>query len=319
MAVMGVNAFVGLDPDQVGAMGGDTIRAADSLLTTSGKIDQILGTVSNVAPAPQVTGTLRGVARDLNTAGTQARNQADSYREELNLIELVFPPALFVDPDKSLFSVSNFINPTSDEFGQIPIGLSGFLFSHYGLGLTRPLWLPAPGAPLPTIKVPALFGPDGEVLLTKEIPLLERQFSLQTLRGFRMDPVSVPGWADVASKGLFVVGATLSIFGAADSQWQQDAKEYPHMSIPQRIGSAALTGVMVGGGTAVGGWAGAEVGAEIGAAVCIETGPIALACGAAGALIGGFIGSKLGADVGSGLESAGKAAWHGITKVFSWL
>ena len=46
---MGVNAFVGLDPDQVGAMGGDTIRAADSLLTTSGKIDQILGTVSNVA------------------------------------------------------------------------------------------------------------------------------------------------------------------------------------------------------------------------------------------------------------------------------
>src|SRR5260370_42686093 len=100
MAVMGVNAFVGLDPDQVGAMGGDTIRAADSLLTTSGKIDQILGTVSNVAPAPQASGTLRGVDRDLNTGGTRARNQADSEREELDLIQRVVMPAQFVDRDK---------------------------------------------------------------------------------------------------------------------------------------------------------------------------------------------------------------------------
>jgi hypothetical protein len=319
MAAMGVNAFVGLDPDKVGAMGGDTIRAADSLLATAGTIDQVLSTVSDVAPPPQVTGALRGVARDLNSAGTQARAKADSYREELSLIEAVFPPALFADPDKPFFSFSNFLNPLSDEFGQIPIGLSGFLFSHYGLGLSRPLWLPDPNAPLPTVKVPALFGPDGEVLLTREIPLLERQFSLQTLRGFRMDPVNVPGWAGAASKGLFVAGAAISIFGAADTQWQQDGKEYPHMSTPARVGSAALTGVMVGGGAAVGGWAGAEVGAEVGAAVCIETGPIALACGAAGALIGGFIGSKLGEDAGSALETAGKDAWHGITKAFSWL
>ncbi len=319
MAVMGVNAFVGLDPDQVGAMGGDTIRAADSLLTAAGRIDQILSSVSDVAPAPQVTGTLRGIARDLNTAGTQARTKADSYREDLSLIEAVFPPALFADPDKQLFSLSNFVNPTSDEFGQIPIGLSGFIFAHYGSGLTRPLWLPDTGAPLPTISVPSLFGPDGEVLLTKEIPLLERQFSLQTRSGFRLDPVNVPKWAGTASKGLFWVGAALSVFGAADSQWQQDAKEYPQMSTPERVGSAALTGVAVGGGTALGGWAGAEVGAEVGAAVCIETGPIALAFGAAGALIGGFIGSKLGADAGAAVESAGKEAWHGIKKVFSWL
>ena len=168
-----------------------------------------------------------------------------------------------------------------------------------------------------------LYGPDGEPLLTRELPLLERQFSLQTLRGFSMEPVNVPSWADTAAKGLGAAGAVLTIFGAGESQWEQDAREFPHMSTGEHIFRATTTGLFVGGGGAAGGWMGAEAGAEIGAALCIETGPVALACGAAGALIGGFIGSKAGEEVGSGLETAAKDAWHGlehgVSKVLSWL
>jgi len=158
-----------------------------------------------------------------------------------------------------------------------------------------------------------LVWPDGEVLLTSEIPVPEQPFSQQTLRGFRMDPVNVPGWAGVASKALFVVGGGINIFGSADSQWQQDAMEHPLMSTVGRIGSAALTGVTVGGGETAGTWAGAETGAGWGAAACSEVPVAILPCGAAGALLGGFAGSKVGGAFGSGVESLAKNAWHEIS------
>lgn len=332
---MAVDPFVGLDPNQVGAMGGDAIRAAGTLTKIASQIDGVVSGVSGAVPPPEDFGaTIRGVAKTLSAAGTTARTKADNARAELTNIEAAFPPALAVDPDKPLFSFSNFLNPTSDEFGQVPLGISGFLFSKYGKGLSSPLYLPDEDAPRPTATQVLLYGPDGEPLLTREVPLLERQYSLQTLRGMRMDPVNVPGWADGASKALGVAGAGLSIYGAAQSQWDQDAAEFPHMSTGEHILRAATTGVVVGGSGAAGGWAGAEVGAEIGASVCAETGPGALICGGAGALIGGFVGSKLGetagADLeqagetaGKGLVSAGKTAWHGITHgisdAVSWL
>lgn len=133
----------------------------------------------------------------------------------------------------------------------------------------------------------------------------------------------MPTWADGASKALGVVGAGLSIYGAGQTQWDQDAREFPHMSTGEHIFRAAATGVVVGGSSAAGGWAGAEVGAEIGATVCAETGPGALICGGAGALIGGFVGSKLGQAAGSEIEKGAKDAWHGIShgfhKLVSWL
>lgn len=320
---MAVDPFVGLDPDKVGAMGGDTIRAADALTKIASQIDDVISGVGGAVPPPDVSATIRGVARNLAAAGAAARTRADNARAELTTIEAAFPPALAVDPDKPLFSFSNFLNPTSDEFSQIPLGISGFLFSKYGKGLSSPLWLPDEGGPRPTVTQVLLYGPDGEPLLTREVPLLERQFSLQTLRGMRMDPVNVPAWADGASKVLGAVGVGLSIYGAAQSQWDQDAAEFPHMSTGEHILRAAATGAVVGGSTAAGGWAGAATGAEIGATVCAETGPGALICGGAGALIGGFVGSKVGAAAGSEIEKGATDAWHGITHGFhdvvSWL
>ena len=322
---MGVDPFVGLDPDKLGAMAGDTIRAADALSQTASQIDAVIAGVSGAVPppAPAVGATLRGIASSLTAAATSARTTADHFRDELSLIETGLPLAYFVDPDKTFFSLSHFLDPASDEFGQVPLGVSAFLFSKYGGGLSRPLWLPDEGAGYPTVTQVVLYGPDGEPLLTREIPLLERQFSLQTLKGMNIDPVNVPEWADTASRGLAVVGTGLSIFGAGQSQWEQDSKEFPNMSTGEHVARAATTGAFVGGGAAAGGWMGAETGAEIGAAACVETGPVALACGAAGALIGGFIGSKFGAEVGSGAETVAKGAWHGLEggakKVFSWL
>jgi hypothetical protein len=46
-----VDPFVGLDPNQVGAMGGDTIRAADALTQVAGQIDGVIG-----AGAPRADG-----------------------------------------------------------------------------------------------------------------------------------------------------------------------------------------------------------------------------------------------------------------------
>lgn len=320
---MAVDPFVGLDPDRVGAMGGDSIRAAGALTKIASQIDGVIGGVSGAVPAPDVCATIRSVARNLAAAGAAARTRADNARDELTSIEAAFPPAIAMDPDKNQFSFSNFLNPTSDSFGQVPLGISGFLFSKYGKGLSSPLWLPDEGAPQPTVTQVLLYGPDGEPLVTRELPLLGRQFSLQTLRGMSMDPVNVPTWAGGASRALGLAGAGLSIYGSAQSQWDQDAREFPHMSTGEHILRAAATGAVVGGSGAAGGWAGAEVGAEIGATVCAETGPGALICGGAGALIGGFVGSKVGQAAGAEIEKGATDAWHGIThgfrKVMSWL
>jgi hypothetical protein len=132
--------------------------------------------------------------------------------------------------------------------------------------------------------------------------------------GLRFDPVNVPAWAEYGSKGIFVVGAGLTLYGTWESSWQDDEALHPNWSEPERIADAAQTTVVEGGATVLGGWGGAVVGTELGAGIGTAILPIGgtMVGGLVGGVVGGFVGSQFGSAVGHGLEDAGSAIWHGL-------
>jgi hypothetical protein len=235
---------------------------------------------------------------------------------------------------------------TSNEEGALYYGSAGYLFAHYGIG--HRIMLPeSPETPWPVV-------PRTEDLPTPEIQKFGQgwvdnthgilvpagsQFDPNAKlppdelgagwktgvgAGLRPEPVNVPEWADYGSKGLFVVGAGLTLYGAWDQAWENDQALHPNWSTSERIADAAGQTVVIGGSSVAGGWAGAELGAEGGIEIggligSIFPGPGTVIGGVVGGLIGGiaggFVGSQLGQAVGEGLWDAGKSVGHGLEDV----
>jgi hypothetical protein len=231
---------------------------------------------------------------------------------------------------------------TSNEEGALYYGAAGYLFSHYGIGhrimlpgspeTLRPVvprtediptpdiqefgkgWVKSKGGPL-LVPAGSQFDPDAKLPPDD----LGAGWKTGVGAGLRPEPVNVPEWADYGSKGLFVVGAGLTLYGAWDQAWQNDQALHPNWSTPERIADAAGQTVVIGGSSVAGGWAGAELGAEGGIEIggligSIFPGPGTVIGGVVGGLIGGiaggFAGSQVGQAIGEGLWDAGKSVVH---------
>lgn len=244
---------------------------------------------------------------------------------------------------------------TSDEEGALYFGTAGYLFSKYGIGY-RLLLPDSKATPWPVVPRVDDLSPDDEIAdLGKQwierdsgilvpagsrfdprVPLppddLGVGWKTGVDSGLRFDPVNVPAWTDYSSKGLFVVGAGLTLYGQWEETWQEDQALHPNWSTGERVADVAGQTAVIGGAAVVGGWAGAELGAEGGAELgaligSVFPGPGTLIGGVVGGLVGGvvggFVGSKVGEAVGhtvwdagkaavGGVENAGKSLWHDL-------
>lgn len=229
---------------------------------------------------------------------------------------------------------------TSNEEGALYYGSAAYLFSKYGIGhqvLLPPTSLtPWPNVPamdnLPDVPEQAFLGEQyvdnelGNLLVPARSPGVDPRVPLRPAGdlgadwktgvdgGMRFDPVNVPAWAEYGSKGIFVVGAGLTLYGTWESSWQDDEALHPNWSESGRIADAAQTTVVEGGATVLGGWGGAVVGTELGAGIGTAILPIGgtLVGGLVGGVVGGFVGSQFGSAVGHAAEDLGSAVWHGL-------
>ncbi|GAB3179875.1 hypothetical protein GCM10027060_08450 [Nesterenkonia halophila] len=112
------------------------------------------------------------------------------------------------------------------------------------------------------------------------------------------------GAFSTASKVSKVAGGTGSVLTLATGfvgQWNEDSAKHPDMEGAEQFTRAAT----VGGGAAIGGWAGAKAGAAAGAAIgSLFPGPGTAIGAVAGGVIGGIAGSAVGKELGEGLKNA---------------
>ncbi|WP_010523966.1 hypothetical protein [Nesterenkonia sp. F] len=138
----------------------------------------------------------------------------------------------------------------------------------------------------------------------------------------------VSSFATKAGGGLTFITGTVG-------QWNEDSAEHPQMKGGEKLARSFT----VGGGAAVGGWAGAKAGAAAGAAIgSLFPGPGTAIGAVAGGIIGGIAGSTLGkeaaevvkegvGDVAAGAQDfvedtsariaeGAKDTWDAVTSVF---
>jgi hypothetical protein len=123
-----------------------------------------------------------------------------------------------------------------------------------------------------------------------------------------------PAWARTTSRGLFVVGAALSVYDAGASQWESDAQYHPEYSRTERVANAGYNATMQGGGAVAGGYLGAQLGATVGTMMFPGAGTVV--GGVVGGVVGSFVGSKAGKAFGSGLKEYGGRAAKAVEKTW---
>ncbi|MCC3299560.1 hypothetical protein LOC59_13055 [Arthrobacter sp. zg-Y916] len=104
----------------------------------------------------------------------------------------------------------------------------------------------------------------------------------------------LPRWANRVANGLGVADGALSVYKNWSEQWNQDQLEHPEMSTGDRVGSAAATAVVEGGGAIGGSIAGTAIGASLGSLI-----PIPVVGTLAGAAVGGWVGGAVGEGIGN--------------------
>lgn len=108
----------------------------------------------------------------------------------------------------------------------------------------------------------------------------------------------IPSWANKASNGLGVVDGVLAIYKNGSEQWNRDQEDHPDYTLGQRVGSAAATAGLEGGGAIAGGMAGTTIGATLGSFI-----PIPVVGTVVGAAVGGWIGGAVGEGAGNFLRN----------------
>jgi hypothetical protein len=325
-ALAAMNKLVQASSSYWVAADGDKFRAdfAGFVTSTTTKLD------ASVQSAAKVTGQ--------NLAAIERATEGQALLP-------YFEPRTVLVPQWGNLIPSGAKQVTSGEEGSLYYGSAGYLFSKYGIG-HRLLLPPSAQTPWPIVPrmddlppgeeitvqgehyVPSDSGilvPAGTPGVDPRVPVpgddLGAGWKTGVDAGLRFDPVNVPTWAKYGSKGLFVAGAGLTLYGTWESSWQDDEALHPNWSEPERITDVAQKTVVEGGSTVAGAWAGAEVGAEGGAALGAMIGSAVPILGTAaggvvgglvGGIVGGFVGGQVGSAVGHGLEDAGSAIWHGL-------
>jgi hypothetical protein len=328
-----------IDPIGVVAMSAATAVEAEQLAGKGKTLQAVLDDCADLVPGePRITGRINAIAGNLAHTAGWARQVAQTFvRDEASLGKILslgyWLPHVPWDTHQGVDA-----NPkklvTSDEFGAVPLGTAAELFNRY-----RVLTYPGEGAPIPEIPLVENLPVDDVV---KDIKLVRTPSGVLVPVGSSADPnMKIPGdietpgwekdrllvvdpeaggklaWADAAGKGLFVVGAGLTLYGSWDEQWERDKVLHPDWSEGHRVASAATNTAVVGGSTVAGAWAGAETGAELGATLGSFVGPEGtIVGGIVGGVVGGFVGSKAGHAVGTALKDAGSSIAHGASHVW---
>lgn len=129
--------------------------------------------------------------------------------------------------------------------------------------------------------------------------------------GWRLRPVispdptigAPPAWAKHTSRGLFVVGVGVTLWGSYSESYNESFVRHPDWTEEERRGGAARETVVVGGATVGGSILGAAAaGALIGSIVPGPGTVVGTVVGIGAAVIGGAIGGWLGSEAGKGLR-----------------
>lgn len=328
-----------IDPIGVVAMSAATAVEAEQLASKGSTLQGVLDDCADLVPGePRITGRIHAIAGNLAHSAGWARQVAQHFVQgQASLGQILtlgyWLPHAPWDTHKGVDeNLKNLVQ--SDEFGAVPLGLAAELLNRY-----RVLTYPGEGTPIP------------EIPLVKNLPVDDVVTGIDVVRapsgflipvGSSADPnmkipgdIATPGWekdrllvtdpeapgklawADAAGKGLFVVGAGLTLYGSWDEQWERDQVLHPDWSSGHRVASAATNTAVVGGSTVAGAWVGAETGAEVGATIGTFVGPEGtIVGGIVGGLVGGFVGSKAGHAVGTALKDAGSGIAHGASHVW---
>jgi hypothetical protein len=332
--------YVFIDPDGVLAMSGATLAASVELTTVAAELQGAVDSVSDlVGGGPNVQARAAAMAGDLAELSGWARAAAVHYVDhekplnELATLGYWLPDfgKLGLDGGKTAGQNAESLL-RSDEFGAFVLGTGGELLDRYR---RSELYVVESGADLEQfIPKPGMraFGrnwvdhPSGftvvqgssvdpyrqQIAAAADGPDVTRHVS----RGLVGDPdlARPPAWARTTSRGVFVVGAALSVYDAGASQWESDATYHPEYSRTERVASAGYNATMQGGGAVAGGYFGAELGAAVGTMVFPGVGTVV--GGVAGGVVGSFVGSKAGKGAGSILKELGSGAADMTTAVW---
>lgn len=282
--------FVGMDPDEVGRLAGDTLRAADRLDELAVEIQRTLDSVSMLVPgAPTVAPRIRELADRLREAAGDARTRAQRARESVYWHDVVSPG--YWSP-----RASRLTDPTSSEVGAGLSGASHMLEKyHEGEDAQRMGHAGRKTSARSKLVRQGHLPGDPQPAIPREMPPAELPLPL--------DKSKPPVWAKDASKALGAVSAVTTVYGAGVGQWERDQAEYPEIGVGQRLGRATQHAIVEGGASAAGSWAGGTLGATVGG-VC---GPFAVVCGAGGAVVGAYVGAKVGTMAGHAAERGSEA------------
>lgn len=296
----GFRGFVGMDPDEVGRLAGDTLRAADRLDELAVEIQRTLDSVSMLVPgAPMVAPRIRELADRLREAARDARNRAQRVRESVYWRDVV--SSGYWAP-----RASRLTDPTSSEVGAGLSGASHMLEKyHEGEGAQRTGHAGRKTSARSKLVRHGHLPGDPKPALPREVPPAELPLPL--------DKSKPPVWAKDASKALGAVSAVTTIYGAGVGQWKRDQAEYPEIGVAQRVGRATQHAIVEGGASAAGSWGGGTLGAMVGGAC----GPLAVVCGAGGAVVGAYVGAKVWATVGHAAEREGEALGATADEVYA--
>jgi len=329
---------VSIDPVGVQAMSTATLGVAANLSDAGRQLQSTIDTVDDlVGYRPVVSARIDATAGDLAQIGGWANDLVDTYVDDERPLQVLktlgywLPDFTVLGWDSSLSAAGNLDRTArSDEFGSFVLGTAQGLLERYR---QFSLYVPKPGVTPPLHLGPLSEPPSflfqgktyvkspGGLLLPNHLPVDDP--ALRALvqasdgpgwfkpgeRAFVTNPEfgRPPTWAKVGGRSLFVVGAGLSIYDAAASQWEQDDLYHPEWSTEQKVASATYSAATEGGGAIAGAWAGGEIGAVVGSFV-----PIPVVGTLGGALIGAGIGGFIGSKAGKALGDAGKSAWHSL-------